>query len=186
MKETMDTERENQIIATVSYIHQLTGFREPPFSFKHFFDNFPGYQVIAARLPRGYDGEFLRRGCEKIIRYRAESHDFTSRFTIAHEIAHSFLHHQEDYCCRVNRSFRIYGAVKKSPKEAEANFFALELLAPLPMLERLVPAMENLGESEFNELGAQFGPVFGLNSLTMKARLKDLSIYRRWDEGEWL
>lgn len=182
----IDTERENQIIATVSYIHQRTGFREPPFSLKRFFDAFPGYQVLAAKLPSGYDGEFLRRGVEKIIRYRAESRDFTSRFTISHEIAHSFMHHQENYCCKLNRQFRIYTPRVVRPREAEANFFALELLAPLPMLNRMAPALENLGESEFSELGARFGQIFGINTLTMKAWLKDLAIYRGWDEGEWL
>jgi hypothetical protein len=182
----IDTDRENQIIATVGYIHQRMGFREPPFSFKHFFDAFEGYRVAAANLPSGYDGEFLKRGAEKIIRYRAESHDFTTRFTIAHEIAHSFLHHQADYCCKMSKSFRIYSPPRVTAKEAEANFFALELLVPLPVLNRLAPDLEGLTESGFLELGSQLGPVFGINSLTMKARLKDLAIYRRWDEGEWL
>jgi len=181
-----EVNRENQIIATINYIHLKLGFKEPPFSFKRFFDEFPGYQVIAAKLPPGYDGELLRRGKEKIIRYRSESRDPSSRFTIAHEIAHSFLHHRENYCCRVCREFRIYQPPAVKPRELEADFFALELIAPLPMLDRFAPDLEKLSQDEFNRAANQLAHLFGINAITMKSRLKDLAIYRRWDEAEWL
>jgi len=182
----LDAEKENHIIATVSYIHQRTGFQDPPFSFQNFFEQFPGFKVIAARLPSGFDGELLMRGKEKIIRYRVESRDPNTRFTLAHEIAHSFLHHRENYHCRVNKRFRIYESRAAAPKEAEADFFALELLVPLPALNRIVRPLENLGEKEISSLASELARLFGINTITMKSRLKDLAIYRKFDEAEWL
>lgn len=182
----MEVSRENQIIATVNYIHLKTGFKGPPFSFKRFFDELPGYQVIAAKLPPGYDGELLRKGKEKIIRYRSEIRAPSTHLTIAHEIAHSFLHHREDYCCKVCKEFRIYQPPDAKPKELEADFFALEMIAPLPMLDRFAPDLEKLSQDEFNQAASQPTNIFGINAVTMKSRLKDLGLYRRWDEAEWL
>jgi Zn-dependent peptidase ImmA (M78 family) len=182
----LDANKENHIIATVSYIHQRTGFHEPPFSLQNFFNQFPGFKVIAARLPAGFDGELLIRGNDKIIRYRVESRDQSTRFTIAHEIAHCFLHHRENYHCRVNKRFRIYEAESAAPKETEADFFALELLVPLPLLNRIVRPLEHLNEKEIGSLASELAQLFGINTITMKSRLKDLAIYRKFDEAEWL
>jgi len=178
--------QENKIIATVSYIHQRVGFYEPPFSFKLFFDEFSGYQVFGARLPRGYDGELLARGQDKIIRYRLEGREPSVRFTIAHEIAHSFLHRTQNHRCQVSRRFRIYEPPELSTKELEADFFALELLAPMPMLNRLSPGLESISPEQFNNLARELARIFGINTITMKSRLKDLKLFRRWDEAEWL
>jgi len=56
------SDRENEIISTVSYIQGKVGFREPPFSLQAFFEAFPHYQLEAARLPRGFHGEILVKG----------------------------------------------------------------------------------------------------------------------------
>jgi len=180
------SDRENRIIATVSYIHQRTGFIDPPFSLKSFFDQFSGFKVIGAKLPPGYDGELLVRGEEKIIRYRIENRDPSTRFTIAHEIAHSFLHQREAWHCKVGRRFRIYEPAKSVPKETEADFFALEMLVPLPMLNRIVHPLEKLSAKELNSLSSELAQLFGINTVTMKSRLKDLAIYRKFDEAEWI
>jgi|GEM_PF-1584727 len=178
--------QENKIIATVSYIHHRVGFYEPPFSLKLFFDEFYGYQVIGARLPKGYDGELLAQGNNKIIRYRLDSREPSVRFTIAHEIAHSFLHRSENHRCQVSRRFRIYEPPELSAKELEADFFALELLAPMPMLSRLSPGLESISPEQFNNLARELARIFGINTITMKSRLRDLKLFRRCDEADWL
>jgi len=80
---SISVERENQIIATVSYIHRRMGFYHPPFSFQRFFQLFPDYQIVPARLPQGFDGELLLRQGKKVIRYRLGSRERTIRFTLA-------------------------------------------------------------------------------------------------------
>ncbi len=178
--------QENKIIATVSYVHNRIGFFNPPFSFTHFFELFQGYQVLAARLPQGYDGELLSRGRDRIIRYRLAAREPTSRFTIAHEIAHSFLHHGSNHRCQISRRFRIYEPPKLNPKEMEADYFALELLAPIPMLNRMVPPLKKLSGEKFGETASELAKIFGINTITMQGRLRDLAQYRRCDEAEWL
>ena len=182
----LTVEMENRIIATVSYIHNRLGFLAPPLSFTHFFELFDGYQVIASRLPQGYDGELLSRGRARIIRYRLAAREPTSRFTIAHEIAHSFLHHGKDHRCQISRRFRIYQPPDLNPKEMEADYFALELLVPIPMLNRMVPPIKKLSGESFSELASELAKVFGINTITMQSRLRDLARYRRCDEAEWL
>jgi len=181
-------EQENKIIATVSYIHHQLGFKSPPFTFTRFFEMFPGYKVIGSRLPTGYDGELLLRGTEKIIRFRLTAREPTARFTIAHEIAHSFLHRNKEHRCQIHRRFRIYEPPALNPKEMEADYFALEMMVPLPMLSRMVPASElkKLGPEKLGALSSELAKVFGINTTTMQSRLKDLLRFRRCDEAEWL
>ncbi len=179
-------ERENQIIAIINYIHRKIDYHSPPFSFQKFFQQFPEYKIIPAHLPKGIDGEILKRGKEKIIRYRIGSRERTIRFTLAHEIGHSFLHREKEHRCYISREFRIYYPRQKNLTELEADFFAIELLAPLPMLDKLAPDLSNISEREFNHLSKEMAERFGINTLTMRARLKDLIIYRKWEEGEWL
>jgi len=178
--------QENRIIATVSYVHQKVGFKDPPFSFTYFFNQFPGYKVIGSRLPTGYDGELLNIGREKIIRYRLAAREPTARFTIAHEIAHSFLHQTKEHRCQVHRRFRIYQPPELNPPEMEADYFALELLAPLPMLSRMVPVFKKMSPEKFSELASELARIFGINTITMQSRIRDLQRYRRFDEMEWL
>lgn len=181
-------EQENKIIATVSYIHNRLGFRESPFSFTRFFELFSGYQIIGSRLPSGYDGELLLRGKERIIRFRLNAREPTVRFTIAHEIAHSFLHPKNEHHCQVFRRFRIYQPPALNPREMEEDYFALELLVPLPMLARMLSSadLKKMGPVKFNECASELAKIFGINVITMQSRLRDLMRFRRMDEAEWL
>jgi len=182
----LSVERENQIIATVSYIHRRMGFYHPPFSFQQFFQLFSDYQIVPAHLPQGYDGELLLKKDKKIIRYRLGSRERTIRFTLAHEIAHSFLHRTSSHRCQLSRRVRIYRSSARTPKEQEADFFALELLVPMPMLDRIAPALEKEEKEKISRIGSELARIFGINTQTMQARLRDLLIYREWEEGKWL
>ncbi len=175
------SDRENEIISTVSYIHGKLGFREPPFLLQDFFQAFPHFQLEAARLPKGFHGEILLKGELRLVRYRVEDEGPASRFTIAHEIGHGFLHLNEEFSCRISRgSFRLFGVKPADPVEWEANYFAAELLMPMPMVNRL--ARKGLNEESLAAEAKRLARVFGGTLPQMKARLQDLARMRNIEE----
>jgi Zn-dependent peptidase ImmA (M78 family) len=178
----MALDRENEIISTVNYLHHRLQFREPPFSIQDFFNTFPYFQLKPARLPRGYEGELLIQGQQKIIRYRIESREPRSRHTIAHEIGHAFLHAKEEFCCHLAKAFSLFKSPPLEPKEWEAEFFAFELLAPLPMLDRYTPALENLDKETRAQEVKRLALLFGIPTLAMRTRVRDLEKWRIWEE----
>lgn len=178
-------DRDNEIIALVTYIHNRIGFRDPPFSLLDFCAEFPDYELLPARLPRGYNGEIIVKGPRKIIRYRTGSKPSTNRFAIGHEIGHGFLHQDVEFQCRVSVSFSIFKKPTGSPREWEADYFAAELLTPMPVLDRHAGDMERLGEAEMKKKIFRLADVFGVSRGTMKSRLADLARMQQW-EGEYL
>jgi len=173
------SDRENEIISTVSYIQGKVGFREPPFSLQAFFEAFPHYQLEAARLPRGFHGEILVKGEWRLVRYRVESKGPAVRFTIAHEIGHGFLHADEDFVCRISATFRLFGKKPADPVEWEADYFAAELLMPMPMVNRL--AQKRLDAESLSAEAKRLARVFGVTVPLMRARLKDLVRMRTFE-----
>jgi len=173
-------DRENEIISTVSYIHGKLGFREPPFLLQDFFDAFPNFQLEAARLPRGFQGEILVKGDWRIIRYRVESKEAAARFTIAHEIGHAFLHADEEFSCRISGTFRLFGKKPADPIEWEADFFAAELLMPMPMVNRL--AAKVMDAKTLPAEAKRLARLFGVSLPPMRARLQDLVRMRTFED----
>jgi len=174
-------DRENEIIALVTYIHKRVGFRDPPFSLLEFCQAFPNYELQPAELPRGFNGEVLVKGPYKIVRYRSGSRPSTNRFSIGHEIGHGFLHEDQEFKCVVSSSFSIFKKPTGDPREWEADFFSAELLMPLPVLNRVCADLDH-GEAE--TIGAEasrLSEVFGVSKATMKSRLADLARMRRWE-----
>ncbi len=175
-------DRENEIISTVSYLHHRLQFREPPFSLQDFFRSFRYFELMPAKLPQGYEGELLIQGDHKIIRYRIANREPKNRVTIAHEIGHAFLHARQEFCCELARSFSLYKSKPLDPKEWEADFFAFELLAPLPMLNRCTPVLEKLDRETRGEETRRLARLFGIPTLAMRTRLRDLQKWRAWEE----
>jgi hypothetical protein len=175
-------DRENEIVSTVNYLHHRLQFRDPPFSLQEFFESFPYFKLAPARLPRGYEGELLIQGRQKIIRYRVETRESKNRHTIAHEIGHGFLHAREEFCCHLSRSFSLFKKKPVDTKEWEADFFAFELLAPLPMLDRHAPLLEKLDKEKRAQEARRLARLFGISTLAMKTRLRDLQKWRQWEE----
>ena len=178
-------DRENEIIALVTYIHHKVGFRDPPFSFLDFCTAFPNYEFQTAELPRGFNGEILIKGPHRIVRYRAGSKPNTNRFSIGHEIGHGFLHEDEEFQCKVSTSFSLFKKPAGSAKEWEADFFSSELLMPMPVLNRMVGELESMSAAEARKETARQADVFGVTFSTMRTRLEDLKRMREW-EGEFL
>ena len=178
-------DRENEIISLVTFIHNKTGFRGPPFSLQEFCENFPDYELRPADLPQGFNGEILTKGRHRIVRYRSASSTSTNRFTIAHEIGHGFLHENLEFKCSVSSNFSIFSVPEDDPREWEADYFSAEILMPMPVLNRIAGDLDNKNEDELGLEIIKLSEMFGVTKHVMKSRLKDLAKMRDW-EGDYL
>ena len=179
------SDRENEIIALVTYIHNRIGFSDPPFSFLDFCGAFPRYELQPADMPRGFNGEIIMKGPHLIIRYRSGSRPSTSRFAIGHEVGHGFLHEDQQFQCKISSSFSIFKKPAGDPREWEADFFSAELLIPLPVLNRTTGDLKSLSGPEYQKELSRQTEAFGVTRSTMKSRFEDLNKMREW-EGEFL
>lgn len=177
-------DRENEIIALVTFVHNRIGFRDPPFSFLDFCGAFPNYELQPAELPVGFNGEILLKGSLRIVRYRSGSKPSTNRFSIGHEIGHGFLHEDLEFKCKVSASFSIFKPPAGDAREWEADFFSTELLMPLPVVNRLASKLEAMAEPDLRKETERLADLFGVTRATMRTRLEDLARMRSWeDEG---
>lgn len=74
-----------------------------------------GFEMREVALPRGVDARLRRDGAERVIEIAAGQHVHRHRFSIAHELGHFVLRHEN---------------LTSQVAEAEANRFAGALLAP--------------------------------------------------------
>jgi len=88
-----------------------------------------------------YDGRIYQKDNNIYLEYKNVKNSIKENFTIAHELGHYFLHFkQQNYFNDVKNNFsnkhfskyaaRLDGEARGSKKEAEASFFAAELLMP--------------------------------------------------------
>lgn len=178
-------DRENEIIALVTYIHNRICFSGPPFSLLDFCASFSAYELQPAELPRGFNGEIIMKGPHKIVRYRSGSKPSTNRFSIGHEIGHGFLHEEEEFQCKVSSSFSLFKKPAGNQREWEADFFSAELLMPIPVLNRMAGDLSKFSEPENQREASRLADIFGVTRSTMKSRLNDLTRMREW-EGDFL
>ncbi|MGE0177263.1 MAG: ImmA/IrrE family metallo-endopeptidase [Phycisphaerales bacterium] len=114
-----------------------------------------GVYVHDAVLPSA-EARLIRQGGKGIIRVREGLRPATRRrFVIAHELGHWELHSKisQLFVCTEEDMIADY---RKSPVEAEANYFASALLMPAQLFAALMPA----GAPTFatlNHLADQFG-----------------------------
>jgi Zn-dependent peptidase ImmA (M78 family) len=125
------------IASTVQWIHGELQYYDPPFSVSNVMERlFPEIDVVGRDMdpyatievyPRG-----LPNGTKAVIAYREQSHHSTQRFSIGHELGHWLL----DF----GRGSRLEegGCNGHKGREKRADAFALELLAPLWVLDRFV------------------------------------------------
>lgn len=76
------------------------------------------------RVNESIDGCMVYMGSKRLIIFNEKAYPARIRWTIAHEIGHVLLNHHID-----DKSYPV--------KEAEANYFAEQLLMPLAVLDKL-------------------------------------------------
>ncbi len=178
----MSQDPENEIVATVTFIHHKIGFKEPPFSLMDFCEAFPVYELHPASLPKSYNGEIMFKGSRKIIRYQSATSPAKNRFTIAHEIGHGFMHEDLDFSCHISGAFSMFDTLKAGDREWEADYFAAELIMPIPTLQRLAGKVESMDPDQLRAEKARLADIFGVSKDAMRGRIKDLIRLRQCEE----
>jgi Zn-dependent peptidase ImmA (M78 family) len=177
-------ERTNVILGQVASIHEAMGFDEPPFDFSRFLEVYPEFTLIPARLPAVLDGRLRVKEDHPFIFYNVNTTRGRQRFTIAHEIGHAFLH-TDVFACRVAETFSRHRTSRRPLAEREADFFASELLIPMPMLDRHTPAeLDGMPEAAFNRLVVRLSRTFNVSKTAMRIKLKDLRHIRKTTLGK--
>lgn len=178
--------RTNEIIRSVTEIHLAMRFADPPFSVREFSKYYPAFQFQASTdLPAGIDGQLVVQDGRNYVFFRKEQSHVRNRFTICHEVGHAFLHVEEEAfkCDAVEHRGRDY-FLHRPIKEQEADFFAAELLVPLPMLDRFVlDDLNTVKEKEHQELVRVLAEKFMVSKPCMQLRLEDLNDIRRTTAG---
>jgi len=91
------------------------------------------------------------------------------RFPLCHELGHIFMNHYRDYPEQMEPD-----RMPHSSLEAEADAFARNLLAPVPVVDVI----------RYNRPGQARGPVFGLPRSTWVARLDALTLDRSYTDED--
>lgn len=128
------------------------------------------YDMRVALVGRGgpgdmdypYSGFFTYQGNQPVVEYNVNEPLVRRRFTVAHELGHYVLGHQD-----VPRdSFDV--SRSGNPIEVHANQFAAELLMPA----HVVRTMALSGRTSIDELAQ----TFGVSRVAMEYRLANLSL----------
>jgi len=150
------------------------GIRRPPVP----VDEIPAQYGIQLCQLKGADdifGAIARKRDQVIIALNPVQHPNRQRFTIAHELAHYFLHPNEGD--HVDRDFRIILRNSDSSrgvdwKEVEANRFAAALLMPEHFLRRDLTRISEFDEPTVRRLASRYR----VSRLAMKYRLQNLGL----------
>ena len=139
-----------------------------------------GVPVGVLALERGLAGAYLRRPRGALILLNGTDPAARLRFTLAHELGHHLLEHEQsvDTAADISRPRR--------PVEVQANRFAAELLVPLPAVRAWLAARRSpaVGLDEVVELGAAFGvsAPAALFRLQAAGALRDQARFARIEE----
>jgi len=126
-----------------------------------------GVEVKEVHMPKGYEevAGFYEKASKVIY---VEENDPPQRklFSIAHELGHIFLGHQQaTVLYRIIKEDQLYSGL-----EQEANSFAAHLLMPVHMLRYYMDRYD-LGKSDY----AKLATIFGVPASSMKYTLERLS-----------
>jgi Zn-dependent peptidase ImmA (M78 family) len=114
-------------------------------------------------------GVLLRHGGgENFVALNADHGAVRQRFTLAHELGHVHMQHQP----RVELSADLFGGRSRDPQEAEANYFAAELLAPRPAVTGWLEERDLFGRRIQPDVVVQLALEFGISFPTAAYRLE--------------
>ncbi len=141
-----------------------------------------GLRIVETSITGDVSGALLRSNDAAIIVVNQEHHPNRQRYTIGHELAHHFLHHEGERE-HVDWQFTVLRRDGKSSEgtdanEIEANFFAANLLMPKDFLRSDVAQLARfngeaaLGEADIKRLARRYE----VSSLAMSYRLVSLGL----------
>ena len=110
-----------------------------------------GLEVVVIAMDEGCAGAYVPHALGPVVFVNIDHAAVRQRFTLAHELGHHHLHEGDEF-----DEVADLGNVT-DPREAEANFFAAEFLAPRPALQAFVARDGSHGLERIVRLGAEFG-----------------------------
>jgi Zn-dependent peptidase ImmA (M78 family) len=127
-----------------------------------------GIKVLASTLPAGISGEVRpsTTGSGFVIKINRHDSSRRQRFTVAHELAHFLLHHDE-----IGRGLSddaLYRSGLSDAREAEANRLAADILMPRSLLDEDRQALANLPIEEVVE---RLADKFEVSEAALRIRL---------------
>jgi|SRR6185369_10454208 len=145
-----------------------------------------GVEVHEQTFEDPVSGVLLVRGQERHIMVNRAHHPNRQRFSIAHELGHLVLHHQEGDQLFVDTHMRVYqrigtaysraykeaGAATTPLQEKQANQFASALLMPKIALTAAAGQRDLWDEGDVSALAADFA----VSEQAMAIRLRDLDL----------
>jgi len=163
-------------IARADEIHRAVGYTGGAFDFRLFSRRFRDFRfagVDRGYLPEGVDAVSRRDAEAAVVVYARDARPERLRFTIAHEIGHSLLHQPGEAHARGARSRR---SAEEATREAQADFFAAELLMPAWAVDRALPAdwrVHGGGTAvEFEHQVRRLARVFRVSRAAMRVQLE--------------
>jgi Zn-dependent peptidase ImmA (M78 family) len=140
--------------------------------------NFFNVNVAAVDLEEEVSGFLVFKGNNTPhIGYNQNEGESRSRFTIAHELGHFFLHGKDApvYIDKKNKTYyrNSISATGESLKEREANSFAAALLMPRKLV---LKAVQELKEEERPSMTRALARKFNVSPNAMNIRLVNLGI----------
>jgi Zn-dependent peptidase ImmA (M78 family) len=134
--------------------------------------------IKQVELPASDDvfGAIVTEHGQTVIAINPSQHRNRQRFTIAHELGHFFLHH-EDQMEHVDGDFRVHWRDGRSSEgvdwnEIEANRFAAELLMPESMLRKDVEQYGTINRDVVQHLAS----LYEVSRIAMQYRLVNLAL----------
>lgn len=121
-----------------------------------------------------FSGILIRKDGKALIGVNDDESSARQRFTIAHELAHFFLHTKKDAFVDYVQYRDHIESVKRSPQEREANMFAAALIMPRKSLEKDFKsiAKKGLSDDEIDSLAIKYQ----VSSEAMRFRLLNLNL----------
>jgi hypothetical protein len=148
---------------TAEALVERFGIRTPPVDVSHIAKQL-GLQIVYNELGEDVSGLLVSRGGTATICVRESDPLVRQRFTIAHEVGHFALKHQEHgEHVHVDEGWKVTARSHNKtagfhPIEVEANQFAATLLMPSGLLRRRVASygVGKLDEHHVSELAREF------------------------------
>lgn len=155
-------------IQSAEDLHRIAaenGIRTEPFDTEAFI-YYLGIDLVIEPMPNHQSGCLINQNGTWQIRINSLHHPRRRRFTMAHEIAHYFLHRHQQEQFVDQTLFR--SEEEADPIETQANRFAGELLMP----EELIRERMRAGGNKVEDLARYFD----VSSLAMRVRAKQIGL----------